>query len=281
MRADLHCHTTISDGSLGISDVIQQAVRNEVDYLAITDHDTLASLARSAVLGKRYGVNIVPAVELSSYDSKRGRKAHILCYMPEKPDRLEGLCYRTTEYRKNRGKSMAFKVMKKFPITLENIMKYASSSKAIYRCHIMHALMEYGYTTELYGNLYDEIFNPKDGLCKEEVSSEEKDYPEVSFVIELIHAARGVAVLAHPKVYDSFDLLVELAQNKKIDGVEVWHRSIDDSGEKKLLEISKEYDIITTGGSDFHGYYNHYPVQIGSRLTPQNSLDRILNFNNT
>lgn len=279
MKADLHCHTTISDGSLGISDIIQQAVRNEVDYLSITDHDSLSSLSRSAVLGQRYGVNVIPAVELSSFDSKRGRKAHILCYMPQKPDRLEGICYRTTEYRKNRGKNMAFKVMKKYPITLESIMKYASSSKAIYKCHIMHALMDYGYTTDLYGEVYDEIFNAKNGLCSEEVSTEQKDYPEVSFVIELIHAANGIAVLAHPRVYDSFDLLEELSENGKIDGVEVWHNSIVDDDEKKLLEIAEKYDLITTGGSDFHGYYNHYPVQIGSKTTPMESLERILNFN--
>ena len=71
MKADLHCHTTISDGSLGISDVIRQADRNDVRCLAITDHDSLASLSRSAVLGKRYNVNVIPAVEFSAFDSER------------------------------------------------------------------------------------------------------------------------------------------------------------------------------------------------------------------
>lgn len=91
MKADLHCHTTISDGSLGISDVIRQADRNDVRYLAITDHDSLASLSRSSVLGKRYNVNVIPAVEFSAIDTERGRKVHIMCYNPQKPDRLEGL----------------------------------------------------------------------------------------------------------------------------------------------------------------------------------------------
>lgn len=85
MKADLHCHTTISDGSLGISDVIRQADRNDVRCLAITDHDSLASLSRSAVLGKRYNVNVIPAVEFSAFDSERKKKVHILCYMPASP----------------------------------------------------------------------------------------------------------------------------------------------------------------------------------------------------
>lgn len=277
MKADLHCHTSISDGSLGISDVIKQAERNGIDYLAITDHDTLASLSRSAVLGERYGVTVIPGVELSAFDKKRGRKVHILCYMPKKPDRLEGLCYRTSEYRKNRGKSMAFKVMKKYPISLESIMKYAASSKAIYRCHIMHALMDYGYTTDLYGTVYDEIFDPKNGLCREEVSTEPTDYPEVNFVLDMIHSAKGVAIVAHPRVYQSFELIDELAENGKIDGVEVWHQSAKEGDEKHLLELAEKFNLITTGGSDFHGFYNHYAIQIGGNLTPAESLERIIN----
>ena len=144
MKADLHCHTTISDGSLGISDVIRQADRNNVRCLAITDHDSLASLSRSAVLGKRYNVNVIPAVEFSAFDNERKKKVHILCYMPAKPDRLEGLCLRSSTGRMELGKKMAVKVLDKYPITLESILRYSAGSKAIYKCHIMHALMDYG-----------------------------------------------------------------------------------------------------------------------------------------
>lgn len=276
MKADLHCHTTLSDGSLGIEEVIAQAKRNSIDYLAITDHDNLSSISRAVVLGERYGINIIPAVEFSTFDNARNTKAHILCYMPKKPDRLEGLCMRTCETRKQRGKKMALKVLEKYPITLENIVHYSTGSKAIFKCHIMHALMDYGYTTDLYGDVYEELFNAVTGLCAEEVASETRENPEVHFVLELIHSAGGIAVLAHPRVYDNFDLLEELAAAGKIDGVEVWHQSLKDGDEARLLEIAKKYDLITTGGSDFHGFYNHYPISIGYNLTPQESLDRII-----
>ena len=276
MKADLHCHTTISDGSLGISDIIKQADRDDVRYLAITDHDSLASLSRAAVLGKRYNVNVIPAAEFSAFDSSRGRKVHILCYMPQKPDRLEGLCLRTSEGRMKLGKSIAMRVLEKYPITLESILRYSAGSKAIYKCHIMHALMDYGYTTELYGTVYDEIFDAHDGLCASQVQQEADFYPDVRFVTTLIKASGGISVMSHPKVYDSLDLLEELASEGAIDGTEVWHSSADEQTRNQLLELAERYDLIATGGSDFHGFYNHYAIQIGSNPTPPEQLEKII-----
>lgn len=275
MKADLHCHTSLSDGSLGIEEVIAQAKRNDINYLAITDHDCLSSISRAVVLGQRYGIEIVPGVEFSAFDGERKSKVHILCYLPKKPDRLEGLCLRNCEIRKQRGKKMAFKVMEKYPIALENIMKYSSGSKAIFKSHIMHALMDYGYTIDLYGDVYEELFNAKTGLCAEEVSNETMSNAEVHFVLELIHSAGGIAVVAHPSVFDNFDLIEELAQAKKIDGVEVWHQSADKKDVERLLKVTQKYDLIATGGSDFHGFYNHYPISIGYNLTPQEELDKL------
>lgn len=277
MKADLHCHTTISDGSLGISDIIKQADRDDVRYLAITDHDSLASLSRSAVLGKRYNVTVIPAAEFSAFDSERGRKVHILCYMPEKPDRLEGLCLRTSEGRMKLGKSIAMRVLEKYPITLESILRYSAGSKAIYKCHIMHALMDYGYTTELYGSVYDEIFDAKEGLCAPQVRQEADFYPDVRFVTTLIKASGGISVMAHPKVYDSLDLLEELAEEGAIDGAEVRHSSADEKFRGQVTELAERYGLITTGGSDFHGFYNHYAIQIGSNPTPEEELEKLLN----
>jgi len=276
MRADLHCHTTLSDGSLGIEEVIAQAKRIRLDCIAITDHDTLSSMSRAAVLGKRYGVGVIPAVEFSSYDGKRNTKAHIICYTPQKPDRLEGLCLRTCESRKVRGKATAMTVIQNYPITLENIVKYSAGSKAIYKCHIMHALMDHGYTIDLYGNVYDSLFDADKGLCAEIARNEASEYPEVKFVCQLIRSAGGIAVLAHPRVFDNFDLLSELAADGMIDGVEVWHSSNLPGDEERMLKIAAEHDLIVTGGSDFHGFYNHYPIPLGHFTTPEESLNRIL-----
>ena len=196
--------------------------------------------------------------------------------MPKKPDRLEGLCLRTCEARKQRGKKMALKVMEQYPIALENILHYAAGGKAIYKCHIMHALMDYGYTTELYGDVYESLFNAKTGLCAEEVMAETENNPDVRFALELIHSAGGIAVVAHPKVYNSFELIGELAAAGKIDGIEVYHESASETEEAEMLKLCEKYGVMPTGGSDFHGFYNHYAISLGYKFTPEESVNKII-----
>ncbi|MBR5513815.1 MAG: PHP domain-containing protein [Ruminococcus sp.] len=271
MICDLHCHTKLSDGSLGIEDVIAQAQRTGVEWLSITDHDTMASFSRADVLAGRAGIKILHGVELSAWDKERGRKVHVLCYNPQKPDRLEGLCLKCCEIRKQTSKEMIEKVMAKYPITLESILKHTTSSKSIFKQHIMRALIDYGYALEFYGNLDRELFNRQTGSCYVE-----REYPDVNFVIDLIHLSGGVAVLAHPALYDSIELLEELAEKGKIDGVEIGHYSADEAYREKLTEIVDKYDLIRTGGSDFHGLYNSVPTHIGSESTDYSQIERIL-----
>ncbi|MBP3248815.1 MAG: PHP domain-containing protein [Ruminococcus sp.] len=271
MICDLHCHTKLSDGSLGIEDVIAQARRMNIDWLSITDHDTMASFSRADVIGQREGVKILHGVELSAWDKARNSKVHILCYAPQKPDRLEGLCLKSCEIRKECSKEMIDKVMEKFPITLESVLKHTTGSKSIFKQHIMRALIDYGYALEFYGELDSQLFNPLTGSCYVE-----REYPDVNFVIDLIHTARGVAVMAHPAQYDNIELLEELAKKGKIDGVEIGHYSADESYRKALGEIADRYGLIRTGGSDFHGLYNSVPTHLGSETTSAEDLDRIL-----
>ncbi len=275
MICDLHCHTTLSDGSLGIEDVIVQAKRLNIDFLSITDHDTLSSFSRAHILGERYGVKVIQGVEMSAWDKSRGKKVHILCYAPKKPDRLEGLCLKSCEIRKACSKEMIENVMKLYPITPESVLKHCTGSKSIFKSHIMRALIEYGYALEFYGDLNNELFNLDKGICLVE-----REYPDVRFVLDLIHSARGVAVMAHPDMYDSLDLLEELAAEKKIDGVEVYHYSADEEKRRELLSIAEKYDLIVTGGSDFHGLYNAVPTHLGSETTSKENLDRIIKLSN-
>ena len=271
MICDLHCHTKLSDGSLGIEDIIAQAKRTGIDVLSITDHDTMASFSRADVIGQREGVKMIHGVELSAWDKERSKKVHILCYAPHKPDRLEMLCVKSCEIRKACSKEMIDKVMEKYPITLESILKHTTASKSIFKQHIMRALIDYGYALEFYGDLDRQLFNPQVGSCYVE-----REYPDVNFVLDLIRISRGVAVMAHPAQYDNIDLLEELAAKGKIDGVEIGHYSADEEYRGRLREIADKYDLIRTGGSDFHGLYNSVPTHLGSETTEKEQLDRIL-----
>lgn len=270
MKGDLHCHTKLSDGSEGIEEVIAMAKRIGLDFIAITDHDTISSLSRAKVLAKRYGVQIIPGTEFSCWDYKRNRKVHILCYLPEKPDRLEGQCIKTSEERKKKGKEMLLNVMRYFPITIDDVMTFASSSNAIYKQHIMHALMCHGYTTRIFGDLYSELFEKNSEKFSNNIT-----YPDVYDVIDLIHQAQGLAVLAHPSEFDSIELLEELATKKFLDGAEVYHSRCSIEDEKRLFAIATANNLAVTGGSDFHGFYSSRPCPIGKRFTPQDALDEL------
>ena len=94
MASDLHCHTKISDGSMGIDELIAIAKRRGLTAISVTDHDTTAAATRAVVIGRRQGVDVIHGVEFSTMDTKRGNKAHLLCYLCDTPDRLEGMCRR-------------------------------------------------------------------------------------------------------------------------------------------------------------------------------------------
>ena len=270
MKGDLHCHTRLSDGSEGIEEVISRAKRAGMDFLAITDHDTLAAMSRSQVLGKRYGLQVIPGVEFSCKDPATGRKVHILCYLPEKPDRLEGLCVQMCEARKKAGKEMIRRVMRIFPVSGDDLLRFSSHSTAIYKQHIMHALMCYGYTTHIFGGLFQELFRPGSGPLSVPV-----EYPEVDGVLDLIHQSQGLAVLAHPYEYDSIGLMHRLIAQGRLDGIEVYHSRCPEEGERALLQTVRENGLLLTGGSDFHGFYASRPCPIGKRYTSQEALDAL------
>ena len=270
MTGDLHCHTTLSDGSLGIEEVIAQAKRMNLDFLAITDHDTLSSTSRAQILGDRYGVKIIQAVELSAWDKKRNEKVHILCYAPQKPNRLEGLCLKSCQIRTECAREMIEKVMERYPVPRDAIMKYTKGSKSIYKQHIMRALVNYGYATELYGYVNDKLFAAPKGECLVT-----REYPDVNFVLDLIHSSKGVAVLAHPHMFGNIELMKELTEAGKLDGIECKHFSATPIQQEALIKYAREHDLIVTGGSDFHGLYNSTITHIGSYTTDEEDLEKL------
>ena len=273
MGGDLHCHTRLSDGSLGIDDLIILAKKQGVNKIAITDHDCLAGPVRGRLIGGRHGVTVIPGVELSATDATRNRKVHILCYLADSPDRLEGLCRRNLISRKRAGQHMVIRVARRFPTTPELIVKCASGSTNIYKQHIMHALMECGITDQIFGSLYDELFTPESDA---NVIVNAK-FPDPKETIDAIHDAGGIAVLAHPCLFDSTDLLDELIP-LGLDGVEVWHPLCSQEGMDYLKTVAIKNNLLMTGGSDFHGMYTKTKVSIGAVMTPAENVRQLLSY---
>ncbi len=273
MAADLHCHTKLSDGSVGIEDLIVIANKSGINTIAITDHDCIAGTVRGQVIGKRYGVTVIPAVELSAFDNEAGKSVHIISYLADSPDRLEAICRKTSVARKRAGQIMMLKVAARFPITSEFIINHASGSTNLYKQHIMHALMDAGYTDELFGELHHKLFSTD---SETNILAPTK-YPDVQTVIDEIHGAGGIAVLAHPGKFDNFDEIEKYVE-MGLDGVEVWSPFNTEEQTEALAELCKKKKLLLTGGSNFHGTYGEKTVTIGSYATPQEHLDKLMGY---
>lgn len=273
MQGDLHCHTKLSDGSLGIEDLITLAKKRGVEAIAITDHDCLAATVRGKIIGQRAGVQVIPGVELSATDKETGKTVHLLCYSCDYPDRLEGLCHRNSLARKKAAHYMMLQLVRKYPIAAEFIAKCATGSTNIFKVHMMQALMECGFAQQIHGDLYDDLFT-KEGSNSILVTPKFSDIEEV---VTAIHDAGGIAVLAHPFVYGNLDSLPRLIECG-LDGIEVWHPSANDEQRAQLQKLAQKHKLLMTGGSDFHGLYNNYPVSIGDVLTPDTAMDKLLGY---
>lgn len=273
MSCDLHCHTKLSDGSVGIEELISLAKRRGLHTIAITDHDTFAGAVRGVNIGKRAGVNVIPGAELSAVDSATGRKVHILCYNCASAARLEGLCRRTLESRKKAATEMLRRVMRYYPISPELVVRCATGSAAVYKQHIMHALMDAGFADSIFGEVFDRLFNKENGVAVAAV-----EYPDVRDVLAQVHEAGGIAVLAHPYVYDSTDLMQQLVKEELLDGIEVHHPSHDEARRTALTDFAKEHHLLMTGGSDFHGMYGKGARSVGSTVIDDDAAAALMKF---
>ena len=273
MKADLHIHTKLSDGTMGIDDIIVLAKNSGVTTISITDHDCLAGTVRAQMIGRRYGVTVVPGVEFSATDKKRGSKAHILCYLPDTPERLEGLCKSNSLLRKRAGLLMVKKLANKFPITEDFVIRCAQGSTNIFKQHLVKALMECGYTTQIFGDIFRLLFSKESRMN----ITMEPTYPEPAEIIEAIHEAGGIAVLAHPGFYDNFELFEELIP-LGLDGVEVWHPENTPEQQELLIKTAKKNGLLMTGGSDFHGAFNATPIRIGEYGPTEDALAQLMSY---
>lgn len=168
---------------------------------------------------------------------------------------------------------MMLKVAARFPITSEFIINHASGSTNLYKQHIMHSLMDAGYTDKIFGDLYYRLF---DTGSEQNVLAPTK-YPSVKEVIDEIHGAGGIAILAHPGKFGNQEEIEEYVE-LGLDGVEVWSPENSDELTEQLAALCKKKKLLQTGGSDFHGIYGRQSVTVGSYCTPQEHLDKLMSY---
>ncbi|MBP3952703.1 PHP domain-containing protein [Bacillus suaedae] len=274
---DLHCHTAISDNSFTIEQVIQMAKQNGIKHLAITDHDTTVGLERAIQIGKELAVNIIPGIEISAYDYKRGRRAHILgLNIIPGHEAITKLCQPLIERRHQASFQMVQKLRENgYTLTWEEVEHLASGGTGVYKQHIMHVLLNKGYTDRIYGELYKKLFAKGTNIENQGLAYVSIDYIDVYDAIRVIKEAGGVAVLAHPGQFNNFEAVSEWTK-EGLEGIEVKHPLHTKIDEEKALALAEQYNLVKTGGSDFHGFYSDTGSDVGSVTIAEAWLEELM-----
>lgn len=249
MRADMHVHTTASDGVYTPSEIVEMAKKIGLGAIAITDHDTIAGIPEAMDAARRIGIDIVPGVEISS--QLNGLDIHILGYYIDIHDRtLADRLRQLREAREERNRRMIQKLNKLgIQITLEEVWntvkKEPGQDIVLGRPHIAEALVSKGEADSI-----ADAFKRYLAAGAKAYVQPERIVPKEA--VRWIHEAGGSAVIAHPGLYRRDDL-VKLIIAGGIDGIEAYHADHSPEEERHYAQMAEDAKLIVTAGSDFHG----------------------------
>jgi 3',5'-nucleoside bisphosphate phosphatase len=251
LRIDLHIHSTASDGSLSPAAVVSAARAGGLHVIAVTDHDTVAGVLPAQVAAEGQ-LHVVPAVELSTFHD--GTELHMLGYYvdPLEPG-LVAFGLRAASRREERMRDMLERLAGLgLHVAWDDVLAAAGPRpESVGRPHLARALLQRGYVSTI-PDAFDRFIGD-DGpafVATRLVTPAE--------AIELIHAARGVAVWAHPRL-DSFAAELPRLIHWGLDGVECYRPRNAGSEIQYLEGIAQQHDLLVTGGSDWHGDW-HGPL---------------------
>lgn len=256
---DLHMHTIFSDGSVRPEDLVQLAVDNQLEAIAITDHDTTESLALAQKAAEGLPLEIIPGIEVNTVWKEK--EVHILGYYIDPED--EALRAVIENHRNSRVvqiQEMAHRLKAKarLNISYEDIVKEASDIGTIGRPHVAKAIIAKGGAATI-SQAFNKFLNPR---CETYVRRQTVSPHEA---VEAIHESGGIAVVAHPGDMEMIEELAEDLMNYGLRGLEAYHRSHSPALIEFHCSLAEKLGLIVTGGTDFHGTVDLY----------KKSLDRL------
>ncbi|MBM7115149.1 PHP domain-containing protein [Archangium primigenium] len=264
---DLHSHTTASDGQHSPTELVALAAAAGVTALAVTDHDTVEGLEEATRAARGHGVELVPGIELSAFVNKR--EVHILGHFvrPDHPP-LARYAARLRVEREERMERMVRRLQEMgFPVRMEEVRALAGDAQ-LGRPHLARVMVERRWCLDV-KQAFDRYLGAGKSAWVERFKLEGAD------AIRLIHEAGGTATLAHPgsSKLERYDILV-LAR-AGLDGLEALHSDHNPSVMQRYLKFAKEFDLVPTGGSDFHGEQVTPGRRPGDSPTPPENFARL------
>jgi 3',5'-nucleoside bisphosphate phosphatase len=268
-RADLHTHSTASDGTLAPADLVRQASRRGLSLIALTDHDTTSGLDEAIEAGAALGVRVILGIELST-DVTAG-EVHMLGYgVDPRNDTLQQALARYRKSRLERAERIIARLRDLGVVLPEGSVQATSGDASLGRPHIARAMIAAGYVESVSDAFDRYLGNDKPAY----VASERKPTPAEA--IQLILAAGGLPVHAHPFTSDAFpDSLPELV-SAGLAGIEVYYAEYPPERREGLARIAAEHGLLATGGSDYHGEQFKKRRELGSVSIPTAVIQRFL-----
>ena len=257
MSSDLHMHTNASDGLLSPEELVAAAKQAGLGYIAITDHDTVDGICQLYEQGlyPASGIKIIPGIEFSAHHPDS--EIHILgynvdIYNRELRDRLNDV----VEARWTRFSTMVEKLQALgYDLSETDVLEIADGSTSISRSHVAQAMVRKGYFASV-KEVFDQL------LVKGRPAYVSHFRLEPEEIIDLIKNSGGTPVLAHPKLIYNDELVEELLK-KGIEGIEAIYPKHDDEDTARYLAMADKYNLLITGGSDYHGIPGRWPEHIG------------------
>ncbi|SEF04188.1 hypothetical protein SAMN04489740_3957 [Arthrobacter alpinus] len=271
MRIDLHAHSNISDGTQRPAELVAAAAKARLDVVALTDHDTTDGWAEARAAAKDHGVGLIPGMEISCKTSL-GISVHLLCYLhdPANPALLEEIT-KAKVARLSRAERMVERLAEDYPLNWDDVSAHVAPGATVGRPHIADALVAAG------------IVGDRNEAFASILTSHSRYFvshyaPDPVHAVELVRAAGGVPVFAHPLASARGRVVAPGIFHDMIDagllGLEVEHRDNPPEGRAWLRRLAQETGLFMTGSSDYHGAGK--PNLLGENLTTPGALDRIL-----
>ncbi|MGB9779364.1 PHP domain-containing protein [Caldanaerobacter sp.] len=244
MFADLHMHSKASDGTNPPRKVVELSKAHGLSCIALTDHDTVEGLEEAMEASLEFGIEVIPGIEFNCY--YEGQEVHILGYCIDYRNKhFTKKIEEMKKLRNDRAKAMIKKLNDLgIEITIEDVLEFTSEG-FVGRPHIARAMVKKNYVKDV-----KEAFEKYIGVDGPAYVERYRITPVEA--IDLILANGGVPVLAHPGLLINDSVIEELVRAGLV-GIEVFHSKHTEEDEKKYLKKAKDYNLIITGGSDFHG----------------------------
>lgn len=265
MVADLHLHTIFSDGTYSPEELASHGRRLDLAAMSLTDHDTVEGCARMATACRMEGIEFISGTELTA--ELNSTEAHLLGYGIDLDNqKLLSEIARFQAVRQNRIHEMVARLNRlNVPLQADAVFALANC-RSPGRPHVARALVKAG----LCGSL-DEAFerflkiNRPAWVPKCKVSALE--------ALALIHQAGGVAVMAHPGLNRTDDIIPEMVE-AGLDGIECFHTKHTTATSSHYLQLADKYHLLVTGGSDCHGLNKGRPL-VGTIRLPYQHVEKL------